>query len=75
MTVLLTGARGGAGRATRCFVSDFTSTLSSVLELSVALLGPSIAIYAVDIVLRRNSYDGAELHNQIPTSAFWFSGA
>lgn len=74
VTVLFDGVLGVALACYALFVSDFTSTLSSVLELSVALLGPSIAIYAVDIVLRRNSYDGAELHNETSTSAFWFSG-
>ena len=74
VTVLFDGVLGVALACYALFVSDFTSTLSSMLELSVALLGPSIAIYAVDVVLRRNRYDGGELHNETPTSAFWFSG-
>jgi cytosine/uracil/thiamine/allantoin permease len=54
------------------FVSNFIDTLSSVLELSVVLLAPSIAIYATDIVLRRNRYDGPELHDESPGSRFWY---
>lgn len=72
ITVLFDGVLGVALAGYALFVSDFTSTLSSVLELSVALLGPSIAIYAADIVLRRNHYDGDELHDETVTSSFWF---
>lgn len=74
VTVLFDGVLGVALACYALFVSDFTSTLSSILEMSVALLGPSIAIYAADIVLRRNRYDGLELHDETPTSAFWFNG-
>jgi purine-cytosine permease-like protein len=54
------------------FVSDFTDTLKNILELSVSLLGPSFAIYAVDILLRRNRYDGRALNDESPLSRFWF---
>ena len=74
ITVLFDGVLGVAIACYALFVSDFTSTLSSLLEVSVALLGPAITIYATDIVLRRNRYDGGELHNETPTSQFWFSG-
>ena len=54
------------------FLSDFLGTLSNILELSVAFLGPSLAIYGVDIWLRRNRYDGCELHDETPQSRFWY---
>lgn len=72
ITVLFDGVLGVAIACYALFVSDFTSTLNNILELSVALLGPSIAIYAADIVLRRNSYDGAQLHDFRPGAPFWF---
>jgi purine-cytosine permease-like protein len=54
------------------FLSDFLDTLSSILELTVTFLGPSLAIYGVDIWLRRNRYDGLELHDETPGSRFWY---
>jgi len=74
VTVLFDGVLGVAIACYALFVSDFTATLSSLLEMSVALLGPAITIYAADIVLRRNRYAGAELHDETPASAFWFTG-
>lgn len=72
ITVLFDGVLGVGLACYALFVSDFTSTLNDILELSVALLGPSIAIYATDIVLRRNAYDGAALHDLRPGAPFWF---
>jgi nucleobase:cation symporter-1, NCS1 family len=54
------------------FLSDFLGTLSSILELTVTFLGPALAIYAIDIWLRRNRYDGLELHDETPQSRFWY---
>ena len=71
-TVLGNGAVAVAITVYALFLSDFLDTLSSILELSVALLGPGIALYATDIVLRRNRYDGAALHDETPGSPFWY---
>ncbi|WP_406337151.1 purine-cytosine permease family protein [Streptomyces sp. NBC_00649] len=54
------------------FVSDFLDTMNSGLELSVAFLGPGFTIYAVDILLRRNRYDGVALQDQSSHSRFWY---
>jgi cytosine/uracil/thiamine/allantoin permease len=51
---------------------DEVGEAADVLELSVTFLGPSLAIYGVDIWLRRNRYDGLELHNETPGSRFWY---
>jgi cytosine/uracil/thiamine/allantoin permease len=45
-----------------------------VLQLTLVLLGPSMAIYAADIVLRRNRYDGVALSDETRGSRFWFTG-
>ena len=74
VTVLFDGILGVALACYALFVSDFTSTLSALLEMSVALLGPAITIYAADIWLRGNRYDGDELHDETPASRFWFTG-
>jgi len=56
------------------FISNFFDSLNSILELTVALLGPALTIYAVDIVLRRNAYVGLELEDQSRRSRFWYRG-
>jgi len=56
------------------FISNFLDTLSGLLEISVAVLAPSMAIYAVDIFLRRNRYDGPALQDTSPGSRYWFVG-
>jgi NCS1 family nucleobase:cation symporter-1 len=54
------------------FISDFLSTLDNILELTVAFLGPALAIYGIDILIRRNRYNGLELHDEPPRSRFWY---
>jgi nucleobase:cation symporter-1, NCS1 family len=54
------------------FISNFLATLNNILELTVAFLGPALAIYGVDILLRRNRYDGRALHDETPGSRFWY---
>ncbi|MET8572713.1 cytosine permease [Streptomyces sp. NPDC004783] len=53
-------------------VSDFLDTVSNVLQLTVVLLGPAMAVYATDILLRRNRYDGPALMDESPRSPFWY---
>jgi NCS1 family nucleobase:cation symporter-1 len=54
------------------FIANFLDALNSILELTVAFLGPALAIYGTDILLRRNRYSGAELHDETPRSRFWY---
>ncbi|MEV8593423.1 cytosine permease [Streptomyces sp. NPDC052012] len=54
-------------------VSDFLDTVSNVLQLTVVLLGPAMSIYATDILLRRNRYDGPALMDESPGGPFWYS--
>ncbi|TWV46089.1 nitrate reductase [Streptomyces misionensis] len=55
-------------------VSDFLDTVGEALQLTVVLLGPSTAVYAVDILLRRGRYDGPALADESPTGRFWYTG-
>jgi len=48
-------------------------TVASILQVMAALLGPSVAIYAADILLRRNPYDGRDLSDQTRTGQFWYT--
>jgi purine-cytosine permease-like protein len=52
----------------------FLDTLSYAIEIAVAVLGPLVAIYAIDIVLRRGRYNGLELNDTTRRSPFWYSG-
>src|ERR1700744_5541171 len=72
VTVVFDAVIGVSICAYALFVSNFLNTLNNILELTVAFLGPALAIYAVDIVLRQNRYDGLELHDETPGSRFWY---
>lgn len=72
VTVVFDAVIGVSICAYALFISNFLNTLNNILELTVAFLGPALAIYAVDIVLRRNRYDGLELHDETPGSRFWY---
>jgi NCS1 family nucleobase:cation symporter-1 len=52
----------------------FLDTLSYAIEIAVAVMGPLVAIYAIDIVLRRGRYDGLALNDTSRRSPFWYSG-
>ena len=72
VTVLFDGLLGVAIACYALFVSDFTAALSSILELTIIVLGPTIAIYVVDQWLRRNHYDGVALNQVGAGSVAWF---
>jgi NCS1 family nucleobase:cation symporter-1 len=71
-TVFVDGVVAVALTLYALFISNFMDTVGSILEMSVSLLGPSLAIYGADILLRRNRYDGQALHDESPTSPFWY---
>ncbi|MFD5120090.1 purine-cytosine permease family protein [Streptomyces sp. NPDC058385] len=73
-SVALDGALGVALTLYALLVSNFLDTVNNMLELMVALMGPSIAIYATDILWRRNRYDGRDLTDESRGSAFWYTG-
>jgi nucleobase:cation symporter-1, NCS1 family len=56
------------------FISNFLDTLNNLLALTVALLGPALAIYGTDILLRRNRYKATELHDESSKGPIWFAG-
>jgi purine-cytosine permease-like protein len=73
VTVFFDGIVGVSICLYALFITNFIDALNNILALSVALLGPSLAIYAADILLRRNKYDGMALHDETPASPFWFN--
>ena len=74
ITVLFDGALGIAIACYALFVSDFTSALSGILELSILLIGPTTAIYVTDQWLRGNRYDGLALNDVSPRGTSWYTG-
>ncbi|MFF6778147.1 purine-cytosine permease family protein [Streptomyces sp. NPDC012637] len=72
-SVLVDGAVAVALTLYALLVSNFLDTVSNVLQLTVVLLGPAMTVYAVDIWLRRNRYDGAALMDESPASPFWYA--
>ncbi|WP_328379877.1 cytosine permease [Streptomyces sp. NBC_01020] len=74
VSVLFDGTAAVALTLYALLVSNFLDTVSNVLQLTVVLLGPSMAIYATDILLRRNRYDGLALTDEAPGSTFWYTG-
>lgn len=73
-TVVFDAVIGVALTVYALFVSTFIETMQDILTLSVALLGPNLALYGADIVLRRNRYDGAALADDTRASRYWFAG-
>lgn len=74
-TVVVTGIVATAISGWVLFLTpSFLDTLSASLELAVTVLGPLVAVYAVDILLRRNRYDGRALDDTSPASPFWYRG-
>ncbi|WP_337819933.1 purine-cytosine permease family protein [Amycolatopsis sp. A1MSW2902] len=71
-TVLLDAAVGLLLTAYMLMAPSFLTALNNILTLAVTYLGPVMAIYAVDLVRRRNRYDGPGLADIRSTSPFWF---
>ncbi|QNS03144.1 purine-cytosine permease family protein [Streptomyces xanthii] len=74
VSVLFDGTAAVALTLYGLLISNFLDTVSNVLQLTVVLLGPSVAVYATDIVLRRNRYDGAALGDESRGGPYWFRG-
>ncbi|MFD8388832.1 hypothetical protein ACFV2N_06375 [Streptomyces sp. NPDC059680] len=74
LSVLVDGTVSVALTLYALLVSDFPDTVGTVLQLTVVLLGPSTAVYATDILLRRNRYVGLALGDESRTRPFWYTG-
>ncbi|GAB2491642.1 purine-cytosine permease family protein [Nocardiopsis aegyptia] len=54
-------------------VSNFLDAVSTMLQLTVVLIGPGTAVYAADVLLRHNRYDGPGLTDPTPAGPYWYS--
>nr|WP_019883840.1 cytosine permease [Streptomyces purpureus] len=73
-SVLLDGAVTVALTLYGLLATSFLDTVSNTLQMIVVLIGPLMAVYATDIVLRRGRYDGSALCDESPRSPFWYTG-
>lgn len=67
---------GAIGTGLTIYLVMSTSLLEAVnlmLQLLVLISGPTMTIFATDVILRRNRYNGKDLFNQKPGSPFWYS--
>jgi purine-cytosine permease-like protein len=73
-SVLFIGVLITAVAAYASFATDFLVTVSNFVQFSITVLAPLMAVYATDIAVRRNRYDGLALHDETPSSQFWYRG-
>ncbi|MBD8044776.1 cytosine permease [Arthrobacter sp. Sa2BUA2] len=68
---------GGIGTALTIYLMMSTSLLEAVnllLQLLILISGPTMAIFATDVILRRNRYNGTDLFQERPGGPFWYTG-
>ena len=54
--------------------SSLLEAANLMLQFLVIVSGPAMAIYVVDVLLRRYRYDGVELFDDQPGGRFWYTG-
>ncbi|MFF2198558.1 purine-cytosine permease family protein, partial [Streptomyces sp. NPDC058157] len=74
VSVLFDGAVAVALTLYGLLVSRFLDTVGNALQVVVVLIGPLMAVYATDVLLRRGRYDGAALCDETPGGPFWYTG-
>ncbi|MHA3685090.1 purine-cytosine permease family protein [Leucobacter sp. HY1908] len=66
---------GALGTAFTIYLAASTSLIDAVnlmLQFLLIVSVPSITIYAVDVLLRRNQYDAFDLFDESRTSRYWY---
>ncbi|MEA2286117.1 MAG: hypothetical protein QOJ21_2160 [Solirubrobacteraceae bacterium] len=64
---------GGGMAVYAIFISDFTATLSEFLQWALFWWAPYLAIFIVDLWLRKRDYDGPELARE-RGGRYWYHG-
>jgi purine-cytosine permease-like protein len=54
--------------------SNLLEAANLMLQFLVIVSGPAMAIFVVDVLLRRNRYDGLELFDVRPGGRYWYTG-
>ncbi|WP_341974296.1 cytosine permease [Microbacterium sp. LWO13-1.2] len=53
--------------------SNLVEAANLMLQFLVVVSGPAMAIFVVDVILRRYDYDGVDLFHDRPGAQFWYS--
>jgi purine-cytosine permease-like protein len=53
--------------------SSLLEAANLMLQFLVVVSGPAMAIFVVDVILRRNDYDGVDLFHDRPGGRYWYS--
>lgn len=71
---IIVGAVGTALTIYLVLSSSLLEAANLMLQFLVIVSGPAMAIYVVDVLLRRYRYDGVELFDDHVGGRFWYSG-
>lgn len=72
-SVLVDGTIGIALTMYALLVSNFLDTVDNMMQLVVTVMGPVMAVYAADVLWRRNRYNGPGLSDQSDRSPYWYT--
>lgn len=73
-SAILIGVLGAAFTIVLVLSSSLIEAINLMLQFLLIISAPTMAVYVVDIILRRNRYDGYELFDERPGAKFWYSG-
>ncbi|MFD5214365.1 purine-cytosine permease family protein [Microbacterium sp. NPDC058345] len=54
--------------------TSLLGAVNLILQFVVIVSAPTMTVFVVDALLRRNRYDGVELFDETRTSRFWYTG-
>lgn len=71
---VIVGVVGTALTIYLVLTSSLLAAANLMLQFLVVVSGPAMAIYVVDVLLRRYRYDGEDLFDERPGGRFWYTG-
>jgi len=73
-SAILIGVLGTAFTLYLVMASSLIEAINLMLQFLLIVSAPTMAVYAADIWLRRNRYDGDDLFDERPGAKFWYTG-
>ncbi|MGW9019863.1 purine-cytosine permease family protein [Leucobacter chromiiresistens] len=73
-SAILIGALGTGFTIVLVLSTSLLGAVNLMLQFLIVISAPTMAVYATDVVLRRNRYDGLALFDERPGAAYWFRG-
>ncbi|GAB3617722.1 cytosine permease [Okibacterium endophyticum] len=74
VATIIVGVVGTALTIYLVLSSSLLQAANLMLQFLVIVSGPAMAIFVVDLILRRNAYDGVELFDTRPGGRYWYTG-